>query len=174
MIVKKYANRRLYDTAASRYITLEDLEEKIRLGVDVQVVDAKTGLDLTQSTLAQIILEARGAAALFPVPLLTQMVRMGDDLLIEFFTRYMASALELYVQAKQGAQALTPMSPLMGLPFNAGNAFARLFGAGGGAPTATPPRAPRDPAVDDLWRELAELKASLQPDRRRTKKRRRR
>ena len=173
LLVKKYGNRRIYDTGESRYITLEELEEKIRLGVDVRVVDAKTGTDLTQSTLAQIILESRGAAALLPVPLLTQMVRMGDDLLIEFLTRYLASALELYVQAKQGAQALTPLNPLMALPFNAGNAFARLFGAGGNMPAPTQ-RPPRDPAVDDLWRELAELKASLQPDRRRTKKRRRR
>ena len=117
LLVKKYGNRRLYDTGESRYITLEELEEKIHLGVDVRVLDAKTGTDLTQSTLAQIILESRGAAALLPVPLLTQMVRMGDDLLIEFLTRYLASALELYLQARQGAQAVAPYNPFAALPF---------------------------------------------------------
>ena len=63
-VVKKYSNRRLYDTGDSRYITLEELAEKVRAGAEVRVIDAKTDEDLTQSTLAQIILESRGAARL--------------------------------------------------------------------------------------------------------------
>lgn len=90
MLVKKYGNRRLYDTEASRYITLEELSARIREGDDVDVIDAKTGQDLTQVTLAQIILESRGGAKLLPVPLLKQLVRMGDDALAEFFGRYVA------------------------------------------------------------------------------------
>ena len=54
MLIKKYGNRRLYDTDASRYITLEELTEKIRVGAEVRVVDAKSGRDLTQPTLTQI------------------------------------------------------------------------------------------------------------------------
>ena len=152
MIVKKYSNRRLYDTEGSRYITLEELAEKIRLGADIKVQDAKTSEDLTQVTLTQIILESRGAARMLPIPLLVQLIRMGDDALAEFFGRFLSTALELYFQAKQGAQALTPYNPFANVPFAATNALARLLlggsphaggGAGGGGsfhpPSAAPP-----------------------------------
>src|SRR4051794_35082758 len=92
-VIKKYGNRRLYDTRASAYITLEELADKVRRGADVRVVDAKTNADLTQSTLAQIILESRRASDLLPVPLLVQLIRMGDDALAEFLGRYMSFAL---------------------------------------------------------------------------------
>lgn len=175
MLVKKYGNRRLYDTDESRYITLEELAEKVRRGEDARVVDAKTGADLTQTTLAQIILESRGAARLLPVPLLTQMVRMGDDALAEFFSRYVGAALELYFQAKAGAQALAPVNPFMTLPFTAGNALARLFGAGSPrweSPSTQPPPAPAAPEGDvaELRRELAEIRASLRDGRGKPKK----
>ena len=88
LTVKKYSNRRLYDTIESRYITMEELAEKIRAGADVRVVDAKTNEDLTATTLTQIVVEGRGAARMLPVPLLTQLIRMGDDNLAEFFGRY--------------------------------------------------------------------------------------
>ena len=179
MIVKKYGNRRLYDTEASQYITLEELAERIRAGAEVRVVDAKSNDDLTQSTLAQIILESRGAARLLPVPLLTQLIRMGDDALAEFFGRYLGTALELYFQAKQGAQAIAPYNPLANVPFAATNALARLIlgavgaaGLGGEpqhAPPPGPPPPPTPPApkpaaesdVEELRRELAALKRSL-------------
>ena len=57
MEVRKYGNRRLYDSEGSRYLTLEEIAERVRLGEDLRVVDAKTGHDLTQVTLAQLILE---------------------------------------------------------------------------------------------------------------------
>jgi len=177
VIVKKYSNRRLYDTEGSRYITLEELAEKIRLGAEVKVQDAKTGDDLTQVTLTQIILESRGAARLLPVPLLLQLIRMGDDALAEFFGRFLSTALELYFQAKQGAQAISPYNPFANVPFAATNALARLLLGGGSAlggwneappPAAAPATAPQQaPApsaasdVADLRRELEELKRSL-------------
>ena len=175
MIVKKYSNRRLYDTEGSRYITLEELAEKIRLGADVKVQDAKTGEDLTQVTLTQIILESRGAARLLPIPLLLQLIRMGDDALAEFFGRFLSTSLELYFQAKQGAQALTPYNPFASVPFAASNALARLLlggaslaGWGSEPAPAPPPASPapqRTPAADDevaaLRREMEELKRSL-------------
>lgn len=123
MIVKKYSNRRLYDTEQSRYITQEELAAKIRLGAEVRVVDAATGDDLTQATLAQIILESRGASRLLPVPLLVQLIRMGDDALAEFLGRYLPSALDLYLQlqlqAKEGAAAIAPFNPFASRPFAA-------------------------------------------------------
>ncbi len=176
MIVKKYSNRRLYDTEGSRYMTLEELADKIRQGADVRVLDAKTGEDLTQATLTQIILESRGAARLLPVPLLLQLIRMGDDALAEFFGRFLGTALELYFQARQGAAAVSPWNPFATVPFTATNALARLLLGGanlfGGdpapphppAPHETPPApapAPNDGDVAALRRELDELKRSL-------------
>jgi polyhydroxyalkanoate synthesis repressor PhaR len=150
MRVKKYGNRRLYDTAESCYITLEDLAAHIQAGADVEVVDAKTGQDLTQATLAQIILESRGAARLLPVPLLKQLIRMGDDALGEFFGRYMTWALEVYLAARQGAQVMGPFSPFAALSLFAQSPLARLFTAGfpGSAPPSSifpPPMSPPAP-----------------------------
>ena len=149
MIVKKYSNRRLYDTEQSRYITQEELAEKIRLGAEVRVIDAATGDDLTQGTLAQIILESRGAARLLPVPLLVQLIRMGDDALAEFLGRYMSSALELYLHAKEGAAAIAPCNPFAGVPFAATSALARES----------------SDEMKDLRRELDEIKRALRPTR---------
>ena len=186
MIVKKYSNRRLYDTEQSRYITQEELAEKIRLGADVRVIDAATGDDLTQGTLAQIILESRGASRLLPVPLLVQLIRMGDDSLAEFFGRYMSGALDLYLHAKEGAAAIAPYNPFVNVPFAATNALARLLlGASGSAfgwrdppppihavPPPSPPPLPSPPPsretsdeMKDLRRELDELKRALRPQR---------
>src|SRR5712692_6571076 len=119
MTIKKYSNRRLYDTSDSRYITLEELAEKIRQGEDARVVDAKTGEDLTAATLTQVIVEGRGAARLLPVPLLLQLVRLGDDALAEFLGQYVRWALEIYLNAKQGARQMTPYAPFAGAPFGA-------------------------------------------------------
>lgn len=175
IVVKKYSNRRLYDTEASSYITLEELADRIRRGAEVRVVDAKTGEDLTQGTLTQIILESRGAARLLPIPLLLQLIRMGDDALAEFFGRFLGTALELYFQAKQGAQAISPFNPFANVPFAATNALARLL-LGGGLSSAfssepappPPPTAPQQtppPAassdVDELRRELEEIKRAM-------------
>ena len=173
MLVKKYANRRLYDTNASHYITLEELAESIRGGADVQVVDAQTSEDLTQSTLTQIILESRRAARLLPVPLLTQLIRMNDDALAEFLGRYMSWALELYMGAKQGAQHLAPFNPLAMAPFAATNALARMLGGVAGwreggpqpaAPVQTPAPQPAQASdeVAEIRRELAALKKAIQ------------
>ncbi len=131
VVVKKYSNRRLYDTGDSRYITLDELAQKIRGGSDVRVVDAKSHDDLTQQTLTQIILENRRASRLLPVPLLMQLIRMQDDDLAEFFGKYMSWAMDLYNQAKRGAQAMAPFNPFANLPFSAANTFARMFSQAG-------------------------------------------
>lgn len=126
-LIKKYGNRRLYDTGDSRYITLEELATKVRGGTDVRVVDAKTGEDLTQATLTQVILESGSAHRTLPVPLLTQMIRLGDDALGEFFSRYVTAALELYLGARRGVQSLAQVSPLARVPLGATDALARMW-----------------------------------------------
>ena len=78
VIVKKYANRRLYNTSTSSYITLDDLAGMVREDVQFQVLDAKTGDDITHSILTQIIMdeEASGGEQLLPVNFLRQLISM--------------------------------------------------------------------------------------------------
>jgi polyhydroxyalkanoate synthesis repressor PhaR len=138
--ITKYPNRRLYDTEQSRYITLDELTEQLKAGKDVRIVDAKTGEDLTQATLVQIVLETK-AARLLPVPLLARLIRMQDDALGDFFSRYVSFALEMYLTARGSAQALSPYVPFANLPFSASNAVAQALGRlpfWGEAPPAYP------------------------------------
>jgi polyhydroxyalkanoate synthesis repressor PhaR len=78
-VIKRYSNRKLYDTQESRYVTLEELEEMIRAGKEIRVVDATTGEDLTSVTLAQIILEnERAHRAALPTAFLHQLIKHGE------------------------------------------------------------------------------------------------
>ena len=76
LLVKKYANRRLYDTERSHYITLDELANLVRGGRAVRVVDAKSGDDLTRAVLIQVILEEQGRLDMLPVELLQQIIRV--------------------------------------------------------------------------------------------------
>lgn len=127
VLIKKYGNRRLYDTGDSRYVTLDELAAKIRSGADLRIVDATSGEDLTQATLTQIVLETGHAAKFLPVQLLTQMIRLSDDALAEFFSRYVTGALDLYLQAKRGVQSIASYNPLAQLPIAATDALARMW-----------------------------------------------
>lgn len=79
--IKKYANRRLYNTGTSAYVTLEDLAEMVKRGEDFEVFDAKSGEDITRSVLTQIIFEqeGKGGQALMPVTFLRQLIRFYGD-----------------------------------------------------------------------------------------------
>ena len=120
IVIKKYPNRRLYDTAASRYINLEDIAGFIREGKDVQVVDAQTGEDLTRLTLTQIIVDdAKQQPTGLPLELLRQLIISSDRMGREFIMWYLKSAYDAYqtVQSKLHtglsdvqAAALSPIS----------------------------------------------------------------
>src|SRR5438046_10652373 len=78
-VIKRYSNRKLYDTQESRYVTLEELEELIRAGKEISVVDVSTGEDLTSVTLAQIILEnERSHRAALPTAIRLQLIKHGE------------------------------------------------------------------------------------------------
>lgn len=102
VVLKKYANRRLYDTEKSAYITLAQVADYIRKGRAVAITDASTKEDVTAFTLTQIILEeAKNKNALLPVPLLHLIIRYGDNLLGEFFDKYLYQVFQQFVAHKQ-------------------------------------------------------------------------
>lgn len=98
IVVKKYANRRLYNTETSTYVTLEDLAAMVRSDRDFVVQDAKTGDDLTRSVLTQIIVEQESRANgpnLLPIPFLRQLIRFYDDI---GFGRIVPSYLQMSLE----------------------------------------------------------------------------
>jgi polyhydroxyalkanoate synthesis repressor PhaR len=104
-VIKKYANRRLYDTSTSRYINLEDIAALVRNGKHVQVVDATTGEDLTRVTLTQIIVEdAKDQPSGLPLELLRQLIVASDRVGQEFIMWYLKSAFDAYQKVQSSLQ----------------------------------------------------------------------
>jgi len=106
IVIKKYGNRRLYDTSTSRYIKLKEIASLIRTGKDVRVVDAKTGQDLTRVTLTQIIVEdAKDGPAGLPLELLRQLIVASDHVGREFVMWYLNSAFNAYHKVQESLQS---------------------------------------------------------------------
>ena len=102
IIYKKYANRRIYDTVKSAYVTLEEVAAVVRTGSEIRVLDAKTRQDVTAFILTQIVLEqAKNRNLLLPVPVLHLIIRYGDNVLGEFLDRYLQPIVQTYLQRKQ-------------------------------------------------------------------------
>lgn len=98
LLLKKYANRRLYDTEKSTYVSLNQVAEVIKQGRQVEVIDAKTEEDVTSIILTQIILEqARKNNFLLPVPLLHLFIQYGENVLAEFFEKYLEQTIKGYL-----------------------------------------------------------------------------
>ena len=116
VVVKKYANRRLYNTETSTYVTLDDLAAMVKSERDFVVFDAKTGDDLTHSVLTQIIVDQEGrmgTQTLLPIPFLRQLIRFYGDSIQRFVPSYLQVSLESLVKEqdrfrKQFAGAFTP------------------------------------------------------------------
>jgi polyhydroxyalkanoate synthesis repressor PhaR len=101
VVLKKYANRRLYDTERSLYVTLPEVAEIIRQGRRVEVYDAQSKEDVTAFILTQVVLEeAKNKNALLPVPLLHLIIQFGDNLLGEFFETYLQQIIQAYLAQK--------------------------------------------------------------------------
>lgn len=102
VVLKKYANRRLYDTEKSAYVTLNEVAAYIRQGRQVQIFDAKSHEDVTAFILTQIVLEqAKDKNALLPEGVLHMIIRYGDNLLSEFFEKYFMQTFQNFVAHKQ-------------------------------------------------------------------------
>ncbi len=105
-IVKKYANRRLYNTATSSYVTLEELARMTREGKDFVVYDAKTGEDITRSILTQIILEEDSKGRnLLPIGFLRQLISFYDDSLRSLLPRYLEISMENFARNQDQMRA---------------------------------------------------------------------
>ena len=104
-IIKKYPNRRLYDTANSGYITLVDVKQMVLDQIEFQVVDAKTGEDLTRSILLQIILEEEsGGLPMFSSDMLTQMIRFYGNAMQGIIGSYMEKNIHTFLEIQQKLQ----------------------------------------------------------------------
>lgn len=105
-LIKRYPNRRLYDTSARRYVNLGDIAAAVRRGADVKVVDAKTGEDLTRVVLTQIIVEdAREQPGGLPVELLRQIISASDHAGREFLSWYLTSAFDAYKKVQNTVES---------------------------------------------------------------------
>jgi polyhydroxyalkanoate synthesis repressor PhaR len=111
VVIKKYANRRLYDTSNSRYINLEDIAALVRNGKDLKVIDAASGEDITRVTLTQIIVEdAKDQPTGLPLELLRQLIVASDRVGQEFIMWYLKSAFDTYQKVQSSLQTrLTEM-----------------------------------------------------------------
>jgi polyhydroxyalkanoate synthesis repressor PhaR len=113
VVVKKYANRRLYNTESSSYITLDTLAEMVRLGRDFVVYDAKTGDDITRSVLTQIIVEEESKGrAMLPTGFLRQLIGFYGDSVQTLVPRYLEQAMTSF--ARQQEQMRVAMQQTMG------------------------------------------------------------
>jgi polyhydroxyalkanoate synthesis repressor PhaR len=167
VIIKKYGNRRLYNTADSRYVNLEDIAALIREGKDVQVVDAKTGEDLTRVTLTQIITEdAKDSPTGLPLELLRQLIVASDEARQEFIMWYLKSAFDTYetvqhaVQNRIGDMQSALLSPV--------ESMKRFLGA------SRPKPEQETSEVDELRKRVADLEARLKKSPRRDTARKKR
>jgi polyhydroxyalkanoate synthesis repressor PhaR len=100
--IRKYPNRRYYDVTRSQHLTLEDIRSLVREGHDIRVTDSKTSTDITAKVLAQIILELDAEKIdMFPVALLSRLIRVNDQMAKDFLERYFDQALSLFMKYRQ-------------------------------------------------------------------------
>jgi len=132
-VIKRYSNRKLYDTQESRYVTLEEIEEMIRAGREISVVDAASGEDLTSVTLTQIILEnERTRRASLPAAFLHQLIKHGESWQ-DFVQKSMRASLEGMVSSQRDMERIFRDWSMR---------------AGWGAMGVTPPAPPAEPRRD--------------------------
>lgn len=174
--IRKYANRRFYDTTHSRPVTQQEIHQFVRDGHEVRVTDAKTGADITVRVLAQIILDMdEPKLAVFPVELLHRLIQSNEKIVHDFVDKYFNQALMVFLESRRKfEEQLRTMTGLAGGASPA-HEWARLVGApffpqfwmGGTAsppapnpPTAAPP--PASPVPQTLEQTIEELREQVQ------------
>jgi polyhydroxyalkanoate synthesis repressor PhaR len=170
ILIKKYGNRRLYDTTGSRYVNLDDLAAMVRAGKDVTVVDAKTGRDLTRVILTQIITEdAKDKPTGLPLELLRQLIVASDEMRQEFLMWYLKSAFDTYEKLQDAVQ--NRLSEVQSAILSPVDMMKRFLTATSSSPQKNEP-ASEVQALRDRVAELeSQLGRSARQRRRSTKKR---
>ena len=174
-VIKKYANRRLYHTGTSTYVTLEDLAGMVREGEDFVVYDAKSGEDITRSVLTQIIFEQENKEGqnLLPVTVLRQLIRFYGDSMQALVPSYLEFSMNNLSQEQQKlreqmAQAFGPgafqameeqVRKNMGFFSEAMRMFTPFAPKGDATPNATEESGGND--LDALKRQMADMQAKL-------------
>ncbi len=139
VLLKKYSNRRLYDTEKSAYVTLSQVTDLIKAGREVEITDAETREDVTAFILTQIIFEeAKKKTVLLPISLLYLIIRYGDTVLSEFFEKYLEQTLQNYFLYKSAMDEQFRKWLDLGMDFSAMtqktmgnlNPFMEIFPAG--------------------------------------------
>jgi polyhydroxyalkanoate synthesis repressor PhaR len=165
LLIKRYASRRLYNTETSDYVTLEDIAAFIRSGREVQIVDLKSGDDLTRQYLLQIIAEheSRGESVL-GVDVLTDLVRSYTTQAASVVPQFLAASFEMLREGQSKAMDnMTKVNPMAKMPgFDAMRAQQEAFfkAMTGGLMGSSGP-AKEDSDLDDIKKQLAELQSKL-------------
>jgi len=177
-VIKKYANRRLYNTATSSYVTLDFLSEMVKNGEDFVVYDAKSGEDITHSVLTQIIFEEESKGQnLLPIQFLRQLIKFYGDSLQNFVPSYLEMSMDAFARNQEdlrkrmretfgGAPGYAMFEESirknMDLYSQALKMFSPMSGVYGEA-SNNPARAGEDPGeIDDLKSQLATLQKKLE------------
>ncbi|MXO73808.1 polyhydroxyalkanoate synthesis repressor PhaR [Altererythrobacter aerius] len=172
-IIKKYANRRLYNTASSSYITLDDLAKMTRDGVEFRVLDAKTGEEITHSILTQIIMEEEASGEqMLPVSFLRQLISMYGNSMQAMMPGYLDAMMANFrdnqtklQDAFQGGGGANPLARIaetnLAMMRAATEALVPRRGDAAGTASTAKPVEPEAPAGDDGRDELAELRAQM-------------
>ena len=185
VVIKKYANRRLYNTASSSYVTLEHLSEMVKKGVDFVVYDAKTNDEITRSVLTQIIFEEESRGQnLLPIQFLRQLIRFYGDSMQALVPSYLELSLDSFTQQQERMRtqfsALGQTTPGIGVFDDQVRQNLALFdramkmfspfpapgqpgatGAGSETPAATPAASSGDQSLDDLKKRIEEMQAEI-------------
>jgi len=188
VVIQKYANRRLYNKATSTYITLENLAEMVRNGVDFVVYDAKTNEDITRKVLTQIIFEEENRGQnLLPIQFLRQLIGFYGDSMQSFLPSYLELSLDSFSRQHERLRSQFSAGQVPGLPgpvfleeqvrqnlqlfdramkmfspFTFAPGSVRADEPAPAAEPATPKSAAEDGSLDDLKKQMAAMQAQIE------------
>ncbi len=171
LLIKRYASRRLYNTETSDYVTLEDIAGFIRDGREVQIIDLKSGDDLTRQYLLQIVAEheSKGESVL-PINVLTDLVRSYTTQATSAVPQFLAASFEMFRDSQskwvENMNSMNPMSKMPGFEAMKAQQDAFLKAMTGGVAGSSGPAAEKGEASDDeeldsIKQQLAELQSKL-------------
>jgi polyhydroxyalkanoate synthesis repressor PhaR len=178
VVIKKYANRRLYNTATSSYVTLDHLCQMVKDGSDFAVYDAKTGDDITRSVLTQIIVEeeSKGGQNLLPIGFLRHLISFYGDSLGGLVPRYLEYSMQSFARneqqmrqyMQQALDGLFPFNPFeemgkqnMAFFESAMKMFSPFYGPNGAREGAAEQAPQGKPAIDELQARLNAMQRQL-------------